>query len=135
MITWYAPFFICMLLGRRSVVCGMAMLAVGLTVAPFPGSVAIDVMCYAVMGSARGIAGVAITSTMMEMVPKHFMGRVQNTFFFIGTSLQLVTSIAVGAIAEHISLALAFSIIGFMYGIAAITAAWPVAAPVKVPAG
>src|SRR5205809_516865 len=87
---------------------------------------AIFVMCYAVMGSARGIAGVAITSTMMEMVPKHFMGRVQNTFFFIGTSLQLVTSIAVGAIAEHISLALAFSIIGVMYGIAAITAAWPV---------
>jgi len=69
----------------------------------------------------------------MEMVPKHFMGRVQNTFFFIGTLLQLVTSILVGAIAEHISLALAFSIIGVMYGIAAITAAWPVAAPAKVP--
>src|SRR2546428_11569073 len=132
--TLYAPLFIRRLHGRRSVVCGMAMLALSLTVAPFSGSVAIAVMCYAVMGSARGIAGVAITSTMMEMVPKHFMGRVQNTFFFIGTSLQLVTSIAVGAIAEHISLALAFSIIGVMYGIAAITAAWPVATPVKVEA-
>ena len=132
--TLYAPLFIRRLHGRGSVVCGMAMLALSLTVAPFSGSVAIAVMCYAVMGSARGIAGVAITSTMMEMVPKHFMGRVQNTFFFIGTSLQLVTSIAVGAIAEHISLALAFSIIGVMYGIAAITAAWPVATPVKVEA-
>jgi hypothetical protein len=86
------------------------------------------------MGSGRGLAGVAISSTMMEMVPKHFMGRVQNTFFFIGTSLQLMTSIAVGAVAEHISLALAFSIIGVMYGIAAITAAWPVATTAKVPA-
>jgi hypothetical protein len=56
------------------------------------------------------------------VVPKHFMGRVQNTFFFIGTWLQLVASIAVGAIAQHISLALAFSVIGVMYGVAAITA-------------
>jgi len=62
------------------------------------------------------------------------MGRVQNTFFFIGTSLQLVTSIAAGAVAEHISLALAFSIIGVMYGVAALTAAWPVPSPAKVQA-
>jgi hypothetical protein len=71
---------------------------------------------------------------MMEMVPKHFMGRVQNTFFFMGTLLQLVTSIAVGAIAEHVSLPLAFSAIGLMYGIGAITAAWPAAAPATVTA-
>jgi MFS family permease len=132
--TLYAPLFIRRLHGRRSVVCAMAMLALSLTLAPFSGSVALAVICYAVMGSGRGLAGVAISSAMMEMVPKHFMGRVQNTFFFVGTSLQLVTSIAVGAVAEHISLALAFSIIGIMYGVAAITAAWPIATPVKVPA-
>src|SRR5437867_9696603 len=87
----YAPLFMRRLHGRRSVVYAMAILALSLTLAPFSGSVAVAVMCYAVMGSARGIGGVAITSTMMEMVPKHFMGRVQNTFFFIATSLQLVT--------------------------------------------
>ena len=130
----YAPLFIRRFHGRRSVVFALGMLAMSLTFVPFAGSLAIAVMCYAVMGSGRGVAGVAISSTMMGMVPKHFMGRVQNTFFFIGTLLQLVTSIAVGAIAEHISLALAFSIIGIMYGVAAITAAWPVAAPVKVAA-
>jgi len=85
-------------------------------------------------GDPRGLAGVAISSTIMEMVPKHFMGRVQNTFFFVGTSLQLVTSIAAGAIAEHVSLTLAFSVIGIMYAVAAITAAWPVAVSVEVPA-
>ena len=122
----YAPLLIRRLNGRRSVVFAMAMLALSLTVAPFSISLAIAVMCYVAMGSGRGLAGVGITSTMMEMVPKHFMGRVQNTFFFIGTSLQLVTSIAAGAVAEHISLALAFSIIGVMYGVAALTAAWPV---------
>src|SRR6516162_2007953 len=122
----YAPLLIRRLNGRRSVVFAMAMLALSLTMAPFSVSVAIAVMCYVVMGSGRGLAGVGISSTMMEMVPKHFMGRVQNTFFFIGTSLQLVTSIAAGAVAEHISLAVAFSMIGVMYGVAALTAAWPV---------
>ena len=132
--TLYAPLFIRRLRGRYAVVCAMAMLAVSLTVAPFSGSLAIAVMCYAVMGSGRGLAGVGISSTIMEMVPKHFMGRVQNTFFFLGTLLQLVSSVAVGAIAEHISLPLAFSVIGLMYGISAITAAWPAAAPAKVTA-
>jgi len=120
--TLYAPLFIRRFHGWRSVAYAMVMLAFCLTVAPFAGSVAVAVMCYVVMGTGRGLAGVAISSTMMEMVPKHFMGRVQNTFFFIGTWLQLVASIAVGALAEHISLALAFSVIGMMYGVAAITA-------------
>ena len=132
--TLYAPSFIRWLHGRRSVVWAMAILALSLILAPFCASVAIAVMCYVIMGSGRGLAGIAISSTMMEMVPMHFMGRVQNTFFFIGTLLQLATSIGVGAIAEHISLALAFAMIGVMYGVAAITAAWPVAAPAKVPA-
>jgi MFS family permease len=127
--TLYAPLFIRWLHGRRSVVWAMALLALSLTLAPFSRGVALAVMCYVVMGSGRGLAGIAISSTMMEMVPKHFMGRVQNTFFFIGTLLQLVTSIGVGVIAEHVSLRLAFAIIGVTYGIAAITAAWPVAAP------
>jgi DHA3 family macrolide efflux protein-like MFS transporter len=132
--TLYAPMFIRRLHGRRSVVFAMTMLALGLTIAPFCTTVAIAVMCYIAMGSGRGLGGIAISSTMMEMVPKHFMGRVQNTFFFIGTVLQLVTSIAVGMTAEHVSLALAFAIIGVMYGIAGLTAGWPVATPARVEA-
>jgi MFS family permease len=124
--TLYAPFFIKRLNGRRAVVVAMALLALSLTMAPFSRVLPIAVMCYIVMGTGRGLAGIAISSTMMQMVPKHFMGRVQNTFFFIGTSLQLVASLAVGAIAQHISLALAFAMIGILYGVAALTAAWPV---------
>jgi MFS family permease len=112
--------------GRKAVVCAMALLALGLTLAPFSVSLSLAVLCYVAMGSGRGIAGIAISSSMMEMVPKHFMGRVQNAFFFVGTVLQLVTSVGVGVIAERLSLALAFAIIGAMYGLASITAAWPV---------
>jgi DHA3 family macrolide efflux protein-like MFS transporter len=123
--TLYAPIFIKRLHGRRSVVCAMTILALSLSLAPLSPALPMAVMCYIVMGSGRGLAGIAISSTMMEMVPKHFMGRVQNTFFFIGTALQLVTSLAAGAIAEHVSLVLAFAMIGILYGVAAVTAAWP----------
>ncbi len=129
----YVPLVIRWLRGRRAVAWAMAVLACSLTLAPFSGVLALAVVCYAVMGSGRGVGGVGITSSMMEMVPKHFMGRVQNTFYFLGTLLQLVTSLTVGAVAHHISLALGFAIIGLMYGIAALTSAWPVAAPEKVP--
>src|SRR5262249_12694670 len=61
---------------------------------------------YCLMGCCRAIGGVAITSTMMEWVPKHFMGRVQNTFYFLGTLLQLAFSFVVGSVAHTRGLAL-----------------------------
>ena len=121
--TLYAPFFIKRLTGRRAVAIAMTLLALSLTLAPLSPTLPVAVMCYVVMGSGRGLAGIAISSTMMQMVQKHFMGRVQNAFFFIGTLLQLATSLAVGAIAQHVSLVAAFGIIGILYGIAALTAA------------
>jgi len=121
--TLYAPLFIKRLTGRRAVAIAMTLLALSLTLAPLSPTLPVAVMCYVVMGSGRGLAGIAISSTMMQMVQKHFMGRVQNAFFFIGTFLQLATSLAVGAIAQHVSLVAAFGIIGILYGIAALTAA------------
>ena len=121
--TLYAPFFIKRLTGRRAVAVAMAVLAVSLSIAPLSPTLPVAVMCYVVMGTGRGLAGIAISSTMMEMVQKHFMGRVQNAFFFIGTLLQLASSVAVGVIAQQVSLVAAFSIIAILYGIAALTAA------------
>jgi MFS family permease len=121
--TLYAPLFIKRLTGRRAVAVAMTLLALSLSLAPLSPTLLVAVICYVVMGTGRGLAGIAISSTMMEMVQKHFMGRVQNTFFFMGTFLQLAASVAVGAIAEHVSLVMAFGIIGILYGIAALTAA------------
>ena len=121
--TLYAPLFIRRLSGRRAVAAAMGLLAVSLSLAPLSPTLPVAVICYVVMGTGRGLAGIAISSTMMELVQKHFMGRVQNTFFFIGTILQLASSVAVGAIAQHVSLVAAFSIIGILYGMAALTAA------------
>ncbi|HET7873578.1 MAG TPA: MFS transporter [Terriglobales bacterium] len=83
------------------------------------------VMVYCIMGCCRALGGVALTSSMMEMVPKHFMGRVQNTFYFAATCLQLGFSFLVGAIAHEHSLAESFAIVGSLYLLACVFGTWP----------
>jgi MFS transporter, DHA3 family, macrolide efflux protein len=84
----------------------------------------ISVLIYAIMGCCRALGGVAISSTIMELVPKHFMGRVQNTFYFVSTCLQFGLAFLVGAAAHKRSLTLAFSIVGGLYLLACVTATW-----------
>ncbi|HYX52117.1 MAG TPA: MFS transporter [Candidatus Limnocylindrales bacterium] len=86
------------------------------------------VVIYLVMGCGRAYGGVAITSGMMEMVPRHFMGRVQNTFYFAATALQLGLSMLVGSIAHRRGLAPAFAIVGSLYLLACLSGTWPAAA-------
>jgi hypothetical protein len=83
-------------------------------------------MLYAVMGSGRGVGGVAINSSIMESVPPHFMGRVQNTFMFFGTSLQLGLGFMVGVVSHHVGLLWGFVMIAAVYLLSAATALWPV---------
>jgi MFS transporter, DHA3 family, macrolide efflux protein len=128
---------------RRAVGLSMALLGVSLISLPFLGAhlhglvhlgavfsvnlaLLVAVMVYCLMGCCRGLGGVAITSTMMELVPKHFMGRVQNTFYFMGTTLQLVFSFTVGTVAHTRSLAAGFAIVGGIYLLACLAGSWPV---------
>ena len=74
------------------------------SLAPISGLFVLAIVIYVVMGSARGVGGVAMNTSLMEMVPKHLMGRVQNTFYFCGTFLQLVLAVCVGAVAHNVSL-------------------------------
>jgi MFS family permease len=85
----------------------------------------IAMVVYCVMGACRALGGVAITSTMMEQVPKHFMGRVQNTFFFAGTVLQLALSLLIGNVAHTRGLTAAFAIVGSIYLLACLAGSWP----------
>src|SRR5207302_3795730 len=124
----YAPWLIARLGTRNSIAVSMALLALCMTGAPFSRALAIAVLLYAIMGSGRGISGIAMNTSIMEQVPPHFMGRVQNTFYFAGTFLQIVLALLVGAVAHNISLAVGFAIIGLVYAAAFVSATWPVAA-------
>jgi MFS family permease len=127
----YAPVIIRRAGSRHAVGGSMALLGVSLFLLPFSRWLAIAVAIYAVMGSARGVGGIALSSTMMEIVPKHFMGRVQNTFYFAGTLLQIGIGYLVGIAAHKIALSLGFYIVGGLYALATLAAVWPVAPPEK----
>jgi MFS family permease len=127
----YAPGLIAGLGVRRSIAISMGLLTISMILAPLSPILAIAVFIYGVMGSARGVSGVAINTSLMEQVPQHFMGRVQNAFYFAGTALQICLALLVGAVAQ-VSLVAGFSIIGLVYAIAFVSASWPVAAPVPV---
>jgi MFS family permease len=127
----YAPWLIAGLGARRSIAISMGLLTISMILAPLSPMLAIAVFLYGMMGSARGVSGVAINTSLMEQVPQHFMGRVQNAFYFAGTALQICLALLVGAVAQ-VSLVAGFSIIGLVYAVAFVSASWPVAATVSV---
>ena len=124
---FYAPALIAWVGARRSIAISMGVLAIAMALAPLSPWLAVAVAIYGVMGSGRGISGVAMNTSIMEQVPQHFMGRVQNTFYFAGTMLQIVLGFLVGAVAQ-LNLVAGFAIIGMVYAVAFVTAVWPVAA-------
>jgi MFS transporter, DHA3 family, macrolide efflux protein len=127
----YSPQVIAYFGGRRANAFSMAILAACMAFAPVSGFLWLAILTYFVMGSGRGVGGVAMNTSLMEMVPKHLMGRVQNTYNFGGTLLQLILAFAVGAVAHNVSLVVAYAILGTVYGLAFVASSWPVAAPVQ----
>jgi MFS family permease len=126
----YAPQAIAHLGGRRAVSFSMAVLAVAMICAPVSHFLFLAIAAYFIMGSGRGLGGVAMNTSLMEMVPKHLMGRVQNTYYFAGTFLQIALALCVGAAAHKVSLVAAFAILACVYGLSFVAASWPVPAPV-----
>jgi MFS family permease len=122
----YAPKIIARIGGRRSIAFSMALLSVCVAFAPISGFLFLAIATYFTMGSARGVGGVAMNTSLMEMVPKHLMGRVQNTFYFAGTFLQLVLAIVVGTVAQKVSLVVGFAILGCVYAFSFVASSIPV---------
>jgi hypothetical protein len=106
----------------------MLLLTFTMALSPFSPLLALAVLLYALMGSARGVSGVAMNTSLMEQVPKHFMGRVQNTFYFFGTFLQVTLGLSVGWVASRISLPAGFGLIAAVYAVAFGSACWPMKA-------
>jgi MFS family permease len=127
----YAPQIIARIGGRRAIAFSMALLAVCVAFAPISGFFFLAILTYFVMGSARGVGGVAMNTSLMEMVPKHLMGRVQNAFYFTGTFLQLVLAICVGTVAQKVSLVVAFAILASVYALSFVASSWPIKEAVR----
>ena len=125
----FAPWIIATFQARRAIAISLGLLAICMSVAPLAPALALAVLIYGFMGSARGINGIAMNTCLMEQVPPHFMGRVQNAFNFAGTSLQIALALTVGAVSQF-NLVAGFAIIGMVYAVGFVTAVWPSAAAV-----
>jgi len=122
----YAPQAIAFLGGRRSIAFSMALISAAMACAPVSHFLVLAIAAYFLMGSGRGVGGVAMNTSLMEMVPKHLMGRVQNSFYFFGTFLQVVLALWVGAVAHRVSLVAGFAILAGVYGLSFVAATLPV---------
>jgi MFS family permease len=128
----YAPLIISRIGGHKAVAFSMAVLSACVVCAPVSQWLVAAILIYGVMGSARGVAGIAMNTSIMELVPKHLMGRVQNSFYFAGTFLQLVLAVSVGMVAHKVSLVAAFAILAVVYGVAFVAGSLPVEEPMPV---
>ncbi|MGA2457238.1 MAG: MFS transporter [Terriglobales bacterium] len=124
----YAPALIARVGARNAIALAMLLLTCTMALSPFSPWLAIAVLLYGLMGSARGVSGVAMNTSLMQQVPPHFMGRVQNTIYFFGTFLQVALGLTVGAVASRISLAAGFGTIAAVYAVAFGSACWPMKA-------
>src|SRR5215472_11012594 len=122
---FYAPLIIRRFGARRSIAISLGALTALMISAPMMPVFLLAVTIYFLMGSSRGVTGVAMNTSLMEQIPQHFMGRVQNAFYFFGTLLQVVEAYVVGAVAQH-NLAAGFAVIGFVYALGFISATWPI---------
>jgi MFS family permease len=125
---FYAPELIRKFGARRAIAISLGILAICMISAPTMPFLALAVLLYALMGSGRGITGIAFGTSLMEEIPKHYMGRVQNTFYAAGTFLQVLQSYLVGTVAEK-NLRAGFAVIGLVYTVGFATAAWPLRGP------
>jgi len=123
---FYAATFIRRRGAHRSVTLTMTVIALSLFLLPASRYLVFAVPIYFIMGSSRGVGGIALSSEMMEIVPRYMMGRVQNMFSFGASALQIVTSLLVGEAAHRDGLTYGFWIVGTMYLGAALAAWWPV---------
>jgi MFS family permease len=121
----YAPVVMAWIGGRRTIAISMGALAICMSLAPLSPVLAVAVALYAIMGSGRGLSSVAMNTSIMEQVPPHVMGRVQNAFYFAGTTLQIILGLVVGAVAQ-LNLVAGFAIIGIVYALAFVCSSWPV---------
>lgn len=97
-------------------VVALATLAVGHTLFPYARVLGVAVAMNALFGVCRALGGVLTQTSIMAAVPRHLMGRTQSAFSVIGTVLQVGMSFTLGWFAEHVTLSIAFLLLGAIYG-------------------
>lgn len=103
-------------------VAAIAGMALGHVAIPFVAFLIGAVVLQTCFGFFRALAGIVAQSSLMAIVPRHFMGRTQSAFAIFATVLQLAMSFSLGWIAERFTIAIGFFLLAAMYAGATLTA-------------
>ena len=99
-------------------VAAMVGLAAGHVAMPFVTLLFAAVVLQAIFGFFRALGGVVAQSTIMQIVPRHFMGRTQSAFAIWTTTLQVVMSFALGWVTQNAGIIAGFALLALLYAAA-----------------
>jgi MFS family permease len=103
-------------------VAACAVLAIGHMATPFVAFLVGAVVMQAIFGLCRAVGGVTAQSSLMSIVPRHFMGRTQSAMAIFTTCVQLTMSIALGVVAQGVSLVAGYALLALLYAGATLSA-------------
>ncbi len=92
-----------------------AVLAAGHMATPFVAFLTGAVMMQVLFGSCRALGGVVAQSSLMSIVPRHFMGRTQSAMAILTTVVQLLMSFALGWVAQGAGLVAGYAMLALLY--------------------
>ena len=96
-------------------VAACAVLAAGHMATPFVAFLTGAVMMQLVFGFCRALGGVVAQSSMMSIVPRHFMGRTQSAMAILTTVVQLLMTVALGWVAQGAGLVAGYAMLALLY--------------------
>lgn len=100
-----------------------ACLAAGGMATPFVAFLIGAVALQIIFGFCRALGGVVAQSSLMGIVPRHFMGRTQSAMAIFTTCVQLAMSFALGVVAQGAGLITGYALLALLYLGATISAA------------
>jgi hypothetical protein len=103
-------------------VAAVAVLSVGHMSTPFVAFLVGAVILQFIFGFCRALGGVVAQSSLMTIVPRHFMGRTQSAMAILGTIVQLLMSFGLGIVAERAGIVAGYALLALLYGVATIFA-------------
>jgi len=68
-----------------------------------------------IFGFCRALGGIVAQSSLMSLVPRHFMGRTQSAMAILGTVIQLIMSFALGVVAERGGIIAGYALLALLY--------------------
>jgi len=103
-------------------VAACAALAAGHMATPFVAFLMGAVMIQSAFGFCRALSGVVAQSSLMTIVPRHFMGRTQSATAILTTVVQLSMSVMLGWVAQGAGLIAGYALLALLYTGATVSA-------------